>query len=92
MSDEMRFDGKVAVITGAGGGVGRAYALDLARRGARVPPAWDGELGGGSSQVELAVSMSTVDRVEELSAKELGQDSDGQEEALATGDPALAVG
>jgi len=36
MSDEMRFDGKVAVVTGAGGGVGRAYALDLARRGARL--------------------------------------------------------
>ncbi len=32
----MRFDGKVAVVTGAGGGVGRAYALDLARRGARM--------------------------------------------------------
>lgn len=29
-------DGKVAVITGAGGGVGRAYALLLAREGARI--------------------------------------------------------
>jgi len=35
-SDEIRFDGQVAVITGAGGGLGRTYALDLARRGARV--------------------------------------------------------
>ncbi len=30
------FDGQVAVITGAGGGLGRAYAIELARRGAAV--------------------------------------------------------
>jgi len=33
---EIRFDGRVAVITGAGGGLGRTYALELARRGAKV--------------------------------------------------------
>ena len=33
MSD---FEGKVAVVTGAGGGLGRAHALELARRGAKV--------------------------------------------------------
>ena len=32
----IRFDGKVAIITGAGGGIGRCHALELAKRGARV--------------------------------------------------------
>ena len=49
--DELRFDGKAVIVTGAGRGVGRAHALLLASRGARVVVADYGvnDGGGGSS-------------------------------------------
>ena len=52
------FEGKVAIVTGAGGGLGRCHALELARRGARVVVndlggAMDGT--GGSSDAAMAV-------------------------------------
>jgi len=61
---KLMFDGKVAVITGAGNGLGKAYALLLASRGAKVVV---NDLGGGTHG-EGASSKAADAVVDEIKA------------------------
>ena len=59
----IRFDDQVAIVTGAGGGIGKEHALELARRGAKVVV---NDLGGsvdgsGTSDAAEAVVQQITD-------------------------------
>lgn len=66
---ELRFDGKVVIVTGAGGGLGKAYALFFGSRGASVVV---NDLGGslkGENTGNSRVADVVVDEIKKAGGK-----------------------
>src|SRR5881396_1788344 len=77
---EIRFDGRCAIVTGAGGGLGRAHALLLASRGAKVVV---NDLGG--SHTGEGKSASAADKVV-AEIKDKGGDAIASYDSVEDGD------
>lgn len=82
----IRFDGRVAVVTGAGAGLGRIYALELAKRGAKVVV---NDLGGARDGSGGSSSTPADQVVEEI--RGLGGEAVASYDSVATPEGGEAI-
>jgi NAD(P)-dependent dehydrogenase (short-subunit alcohol dehydrogenase family) len=85
MGEPITFDGRVAIVTGAGGGLGKEYALELGRRGAMVVV---NDLGGavdGSGSSQSAADLV----VEQI--KDAGGEAVASYDSVATREGGAAI-
>ncbi len=64
--EKLRFDDRVAIVTGAGAGLGRTYALELARRGAKVVVNDFGGARDGSGDGSATPADKVVEEIKAL--------------------------
>lgn len=77
---DIRFDGKVAIVTGAGGGLGKQHALELARRGAKVVV---NDLGGSmdGSGGSSAAADAVVEEIKAMGGEAISNGSSVTDDA-----------
>ena len=68
-SAKLRFDDRVAIVTGAGAGLGRTYALELAGRGARVVVNDYGGARDGSGEGSATPADKVVEEIRALGSE-----------------------